>query len=672
MCNFQSLIIDMSIKRLVTLAIASIIVACTVSAKLNLPTKTLGTERYYYYEVGKNETIHGVAAKIGVSKEDIIKFNPSARNGLVKKQLIFLPVSEFDTPAKPTAPRKVDVNTLNNSILHVVKSGESVYGIAKAYNLSESDLVNANPSISGGLKVGEQLLIPTKAATATSDGIVYHTVKKGETLYGVARDYNTTIEKLMELNPGISGNNFRADDVIKVLPNTIKDIIINKPIKQFVPYVVANGDTYESVAAANGVTVKALRDANPDMKKLKKGKTIYIPKNSTDKQVVSTSTLTAQQLEETYKDKLDEVFEDVHQPNKDNSIDISIVLPFQLGMKNQSRNAKNYEEFYNGFLLALDSVGSRLTQPLNLNVFDTKQNLVTTDSILRLDVMKKSDIIIAPSEADQLLRVLRFGKNNDIDVLNCFATQNDDYINNIRSMQVNIPSPYMNAKVNEYIDNKFKDYVLVFLDDPSEQFKDIYDDIKSHAETTNHQRKTLTIASDLTGKSLSRYLEPGSNYLFIPSNGKESFFNKFAAGIKEAKDMRVDCELALLGHPEYTMYIKKHKDELMDIDTYIYSRFYLPDNQEVADINSKYVKTFGSKAANSTPNMSVFGFDTGMFLVNAFSHGIAPGSKKSAYKGVQTNFNFERANNWAGFINKSVRIIHLTPAKQLIISDLND
>lgn len=662
----------MSIKRIILLAIAAVLVNATLSAKLNLPTKTLGTERFYYYEVGKNETLHDVATKIGVSKEDIIKFNPSARNGLVKKQLIFLPVNEFDAQSKASTPRKVNVNTLNNHTLHVVKSGESVYGIAKAYNLTESELVNANPSIAQGLKIGEQLLIPTKPATVTNDGVIYHTVKSGETLYGVARDYNTTIEKLMELNPGISGNNFRADDVIKVLPNTSKDIIINKPIKQFVPYTVAANDTYESVAAANGVTVKALRDANPEMKKLKKGKTIYIPKNATDKQVVSTSTLTAQQLEETYKDKLDEVFDDVHSPHKNNSIDISIVLPFQLGEKNRSRNAKNYEEFYNGFLLALDSAGNQLTKPLNLNVFDTKQSIVTTDSILRLDIIKTSDIIIAPSEIEQLQRILRFGKANDIDVLNCFATQNDDYINNIRAMQVNIPSPYMNAKVNEYIDNKFKDYVLVFLDDPTEQSKDIYDAIKSHAEVSHHQRKTLTIASELTGKSLSRYLEPGSNYLFIPANGKESFFNRFATGIKEAKDMRVDCELVLLGHPEYTMYINKHRDEFMNIDTYIYSRFYLPSNQDVNNINAKYLKTFNEKATNSTPNMSIFGFDTGMFLVNAFSHNIDPGSKESAYKGIQTNFNFERANNWAGFINKSVRIIHLTPNKELKISDLND
>ena len=73
----------------------AVLLGATMSAKLNLPTKTLGTERFYYYEVGKNETIHDVATKIGVSKEDIIKFNPSARNGLVKKQLIFW----WQTPA---------------------------------------------------------------------------------------------------------------------------------------------------------------------------------------------------------------------------------------------------------------------------------------------------------------------------------------------------------------------------------------------------------------------------------------------------------------------------------------------------------------------------------------------------------------------------------------------
>lgn len=656
-------------KKILSIAIMLIAATCTLSAQLNLPTKKLGNESYYYYEVKKNETVHDIANRIGVAKDIILKYNPSARNGVAKKQLIFLPVSEFKD-SKATKQNKPVIS--NDAVVHTVKSGESVYGISKTYGVSESDLMTANPTLSEGLKVGDQLIIPVKPSTGTTSKVVYHTVKSGETLYALAKKYNTTIEKLIEINPGLTGSNLQVDDVLKVIPNTSKDIVVTKDIKQFIPYVVADGDTYQSVAAANGISVKMLKDANPDVSKLKKGKTIYIPRNSVDKQVVNTSTLTEDEFKDTYKDRFDEVYDDVHSPNKDNSINISIILPFQLDLANKTKNAKNYEEFYNGFVLALDSVGAKLNKPLNLNVYDTKQSSGITDSILTLDEIKKSDIIIAPSENDQLQKILAYGQKNNIDILNCFVTQSEDYLHNQRSMHVNIPSPYLNASIIEMLKTKFQDYELVFLDDPSESSKDIYEEIKKYASISKHPSKTLTIASDLTGKSLSRYLDPASKYLFIPANGKESFFNKFATGIIEAKAMRVDCKLELLGHPEYTMYIKKHKDEFMTIDTHIYSRFYLPDNNEVKALSNKYVKTFGAKATNSTPNMSVFGFDVGMFLVNAYAAGILPGDKDSAYKGIQTNFNFQRASNWAGYINKSVRLVNLTPSKELKITDLND
>ena len=110
----------------------------------------------------------------------------------------------------------------------------------------------------------------------------------------------------------------------------------------------------------------------------------------------------------------------------------------------------------------------------------------------------------------------------------------------------------------------------------------------------------------------------------------------------------------------------------MAIDTHIYSRFFLPNNDRLKDFNKKYLKKYNIQTSTSSPNMGVFGFDIGMYLLNAYNKGIAPGSKESAYKGIQSDFDFERANNWAGHINKSVRIIHLTPQKDMIIKDLND
>ena len=657
-------------KKIIALAILLAAATCTVSAKLNLPTKKLGNDTYYYYEVKKNETVHDIASKIGVNKDIILKYNPSARNGVAKKQLLFLPVAEFDNIAKQQSANKKVTN--GDVVTHIVKSGESVYGISRTYGVTERELLAANPSLSYGLKAGEQLIIPAKPATGVAEKFVYHTIKSGETLYGIAKSYNTTIEKLIELNPGIASTNLQIDEVLMIQPNTTKDIIVEKDIKQFIPYVVTAGDTYASVAAANGISVKVLKDANPEMSKLKKGKTIYIPRDAIDKQVVNTSSLTEEQLENTYKDKFDEVYNDVHMPNKDNSVNISIILPFQTDMANRNKNARDYDEFFNGFVMALDSVGGKLTKPLNINVYDTKLSPGITDSILSLEALKKSDIIIAPSESDQLGRILAYGQKHNIDILNCFVAQSEDYISNQRSMQVNIPSPYLNASIIEMLRTKYQDYELVFLDDPSETTKDIYEEIKKYANVSKHTHKTLTIVSDLTGKSLSRYLDPATKYLFIPANGKEAFINKYATGIIEAKAMRVDCRLELLGHPEYTMYLKKHKDEFMAMDTHIYSRFYLPDNAQSRALNSKYVKRYGSKPSNSAPNMSVFGFDVGMFLVNAYANNITPGDKASAYEGVQTNFFFERANNWTGYINKSVRIINLTPNKDIKITDLND
>ena len=98
-------------------------------------------------------------------------------------------------------------------------------------------------------------IIPVKAIVQNGENYIYHTVESGETLYGIAKTYKTTIEKLLAANPGISGDNLKTDEVIRILPNTTQDIVVNKDIFQFTPYVVANGDTYQSVAKANGITV---------------------------------------------------------------------------------------------------------------------------------------------------------------------------------------------------------------------------------------------------------------------------------------------------------------------------------------------------------------------------------------------------------------------------------
>lgn len=94
-----------------------------------------------------------------------------------------------------------------NSKLHVrymVEPGETLYGISTRYGVSSEELIELNPELEYGLKVGQIINIPYNAeylaARKKSDNKVYHKVQPGETLYSLAKKYNTTVDQLMKWN----------------------------------------------------------------------------------------------------------------------------------------------------------------------------------------------------------------------------------------------------------------------------------------------------------------------------------------------------------------------------------------------------------------------------------------------------------------------------------------
>lgn len=93
-----------------------------------------------------------------------------------------------------------------NAGFHVVMPGETLYAIAKQYNLSVNDLMLLNSAqLADGLKAGQQIKVAVieevegSAAASATDTLV-HEVKSSETLYSVARQYGVSIKELMECN----------------------------------------------------------------------------------------------------------------------------------------------------------------------------------------------------------------------------------------------------------------------------------------------------------------------------------------------------------------------------------------------------------------------------------------------------------------------------------------
>ncbi|MBO4814326.1 MAG: LysM peptidoglycan-binding domain-containing protein [Muribaculaceae bacterium] len=657
-----------SIRTQVLLAIMALLCPLLAEAQLNLPIKTIGDESFYFYKTGNNESIQSIAQKLGVTVDQIITYNPSAKLGIAKKQLLFFPVSAFSNQPQG---QKSTASVGNEPVTHVVKKGESLYGLARSYNMTIDELVEANPQANNGVQEGDVLMIPQKTTVAPIASApvvadepqvevktIFHTIKSGETLFGVAKHYNTTIENLIALNPGIYPDKFVEGDVIKVQPNVTGTITIEKDITKFYTYEVKDGDTYESVATAKGVTATALRQANPDMKKLKKGKTIYIPQSGVETAEISSSKATEKELEQTYANKMSDVYNTVHKIDTDNELNIGIILPFQLQKSNPPRQALLYTDFYKGFLVAVDSIGSKVNKKVNINVYDTQHNLNVTDSLLALDELKNLDIAIAPSEPKQLERINRFGQQNGVTVINCFSTKNDDYAENPRVVQMNTPTVYMVSLVNDWIAKNFKDYTVVYLDESNSEDKEIFASIKDFVKKKNIRSKTINVNDKLEFGRLSHEMDPGMNYLFIPSSGRKDLVNKYIGALSTAKSQRFDCEIALLGYPEYVSYLNDFKSSFQAVDTYIFSRFFKDDSRGQR-IEQKFNKMFGDKMLSTTPSMGILGFDMGMYLLQSLNE--SPEIKEStpAYKGVQMTFDLMRQSNWSGLINKGIKMLHL-------------
>ena len=128
--------------------------------------------------------------------------------------------------------------------IYQVKSGDTLYSIAKKYNISVNELKGLNNLDDDDLSVGKILKVPSGLSLVNT-----YVVSKGDTLYSVAKKFDTSVNRLKELN-GLSNNMLSVGQKLII------------PIGEETTYVVKSGDTLYSIAREFNTTVDKLRKLN--------------------------------------------------------------------------------------------------------------------------------------------------------------------------------------------------------------------------------------------------------------------------------------------------------------------------------------------------------------------------------------------------------------------------
>ena len=172
---------------------------------------------------------------------------------------------------------------LAGSDYYVVKKGDTLWSIARAYGLTVEGLKSLNNLTSNNLTIGDSLIVKDSSGNSDSSSSVdnnkYYIVKKGDSLYSIARRNNMTVDELKSLN-NLTSN---------ILSIGQKLIISSGSKVSNNVYVVKKGDTLWSIANNFNVSVNDLKNANnKSNNSLSIGEQLIIPGKSTGENVSTT------------------------------------------------------------------------------------------------------------------------------------------------------------------------------------------------------------------------------------------------------------------------------------------------------------------------------------------------------------------------------------------------
>lgn len=172
---------------------------------------------------------------------------------------------------------------LAGSDYYVVKKGDTLWSIARAYGLTVERLKSLNNLTSNNLTIGDSLIVKDSSGNSDSSSSVdnnkYYIVKKGDSLYSIARRNNMTVDELKSLN-NLTSN------ILSIGQKLIISSGSNVPNNV---YVVKKGDTLWSIANNFNVSVNDLKNANnKSNNSLSIGEQLIIPGKSTGENVSTT------------------------------------------------------------------------------------------------------------------------------------------------------------------------------------------------------------------------------------------------------------------------------------------------------------------------------------------------------------------------------------------------
>lgn len=559
--------------------------------------------------------------------------------------------------------------------VHTVQRGETVRTLAQAYGVSEQAILSSNPPMSGELKLSENIKIPYVAASESAapqserklrKTFDRHVVARGETFYSIARRYEIPVSTLMADNPSVDPAQLRLGESLLIRKTQIgtedvagtraeweeyRDQLNSVSDDSVIYYIVQSGDTFYSLSRRFEVPEQRLREMNGA--DLKVGAMIRVPVKRTDPSAaVDTDTSDTQARREVPQIEFRAL--SARRP-----LQVALLLPIEM----QGEVNPNYLDFYQGFLLGLDSVRLGYGRSVDVSLYNTKRDAERVRAILEMPAFSRTQLIVGPVYEEAGLReVVDFAEQRELPVVSPLA-----YMTNTKSDVLFQMAPDTVGKYDKVCDlfQPEKRITLVYSDSTDAEFEqEILACLGDRSyRRFNYKYVHETARQEKSSSDLTPLLENEDDNVLIVMSDNEIDVDRILAGIASADTNlkargRTEPRFMVLGNARWnrygnidrTMFFKNH---VVFVSMYHAKR----DVRIVRDFDSAYIRAFGT-----VPSLYAYrGYDTAMIFCPAMYNDIEYDMEGRRYAPLQTLYRFERPDPNGNHVNRNWMRVDYNP-----------
>ncbi|WP_456866348.1 LysM peptidoglycan-binding domain-containing protein [Galbibacter sp. BG1] len=615
---------------------------------------TLQAQKFETHAVKQGETLESIAKKYQVTPYAILKLNPEVKNGVKANTIVVIPVSE-KSQTQPGGDSNVTgpEGNVERFIEHKAKRKETLYSIAKEYNISVDDIKRYNKELySRQLKRNEIVQIPVFSAVTNTgsvpqvrEGLVAHRVAPKEGPWRIAYEHGITVDSLKTINPSMKEVLKEGDTlwVPFVAGNNKKPVEVDA----YNYYTVLPKEGFYRLKVKLGVTQAEVEALNPEVKTdgLKAGMVIKLPKNKMGELTVNNG-------------QLIEKFSLLDSLNYDQKSTLAIVLPFKLDELNFENIDSNKEkikrdkllsvslDFYTGALMAIDSV-KKLGLSLDVKVFDSGANDAKVGQLASSGKLTNVNAIIGPILPSTFNRVSSAVRSSNTPIFAPFSNKGLQMYSNV--YQTLPPDDLLREKMLKYIKNNATNKnVIIIADKNNAAIKSKLQALVPGAKVINPIEDKF-IRLDEINPFLSSEKE---NWVVVETNSIPLLTN--ITGVVNSAQT-----------PEYKItLLTTLKGDAYDSDNISNMHlsnlhFHFPTIDKLSDVNANFSKQFDAKYGTTPNRYATRGFDLTMDVILRLAYNKNldyVSAKVSETEYVENKFDYKKGLS-GGYYNTALYIV---------------